>query len=187
MASRISHKSRRNSFSFSRLMVTRASGIAIAVRTIRITVAMINSRSVKPRSGLALRPPWNLHTFMVASSFFNFGFGSECRPRLLNSHRRLRPVHRDGLQTGIARSAPSDSERSLPARLRLESYRDHRALSGNSTRPRRPRGGNLQSTGGFVFAMHEGNRLSILRQEAAVRHVDQLKLGRVIVHLHRHR
>src|SRR5258708_747501 len=197
MASRISHKSRLNSFSLSRLMVTRASGSAIAVRTIRITVAMINSRSVKPRSDLALRPLWNLHTFMVASSFHSRL--TECTPpflldgqwastgRSLDGHRRLRPVHGDGLQSGIARSAPRDRKRSLSARLRLESYGDHRAVSVNSTLSRRPRGRNLQRAGSFVFAMHQRNRLSILREEATVRHIHQLQLGGIVVHLHPHR
>lgn len=48
MASRISHTARRRSRSRWRLMVTRASGIAIVLRMSMMMVAMINSIRVKP-------------------------------------------------------------------------------------------------------------------------------------------
>jgi hypothetical protein len=44
--------------SFSRVIVTRASGTAIVERTTRMAVAMMSSRSVKPRSEFALYPLW---------------------------------------------------------------------------------------------------------------------------------
>jgi hypothetical protein len=53
MASRICHSARRSSFSFWRWIVSRAIGNAIIVRIDRIVAAMINSMSVKPRSGFA--------------------------------------------------------------------------------------------------------------------------------------
>src|SRR6516164_1166516 len=56
MASRISHRSRRKSRSFSRLMVTRARGMASVVRSIRIVVATISSTRVKPCWGCLIGP-----------------------------------------------------------------------------------------------------------------------------------
>src|SRR5215472_39760 len=140
MASRISHRAWRNSFSRSRFTVTRSSGTAIIVSTDRMMVAMTNSRRVKPRSSL---PPWrrsNFDSFIIVASCAIPGLEAAV---LLNRHGGLRAVHGDGLQIGIARSAPGDGQGGLTGCLRLESYRDHRSLPGDSTGSRRPRGRNL--------------------------------------------
>src|SRR6266849_1197045 len=171
MASRISHRDWRNSFSLSRLMVTRSRGTAIIVSTERMIEAMTNSMSVKPRWDFGLRPRWKRDSFIVVS----FCSAPDLEAALLlNGYGCLRSVHRNGLQTGIACSAPGDRQGRLAARLRLKSYGDHRSLPGDSTRSRRPRGGYLESSGRFIFTMHQGYRLPVLRKESSVGYVHQL-------------
>src|SRR5258706_3550846 len=140
MASRISHKAWRNSFSLSRLMVTRSRGTAIIVSTDRMTEAMTNSMSVKPRWDFGFRPRWKLDNFIVDS----FCSAPSLEGMLLlNRHGCLRPVYRNGLQTGITCPAPRDGQWRLAARFCLKCYGDHRSLPGDSACPRRPRGGYL--------------------------------------------
>src|SRR5882762_2904431 len=186
MASRISHKSRRSSRSFSLLIVTRASGTAMEVRMSRIMVAMISSSSVKPCWGPMLRPRWNVDRLIVPS-FSNFPVARRLPKLLLDGHGSLRAVHGDGLHAGIARSATSNGQGRLPARLRLKSHSYHRALARNSARSGWPCGRDLQGAAGFVFAVHERHSLAILREEAAVGDIDQLHPRRNVVQLHGHR
>ncbi len=63
---------------------------------------------------------------------------------------------------------------------------DHGALAGDSSYAGWPRGCDLRLSDHFILAMRQGYDLAILREEAAVRHVDQLQHLRIIVQLHRH-
>ena len=89
-------------------------------------------------------------------------------PALLHGYRRLRSVYRDGLLIRIANSTPGDGQRSLSTGLRLKCKRDHRALPGDSTRPRRASGRDQQSPSGFFFAVHQRYSLAILGEEPAI-------------------
>src|SRR5256714_4248242 len=196
-------------------MVTRASGSAIMVSTERMAVAMISSRSVNPRTEFARG--WNLRNIMVLFFFLPWSRAQRCESPgsyrhswrgyihavqsrllqirtnctvhhlLLNGYRRLRPVDCDGLQARIARPSASDGQGSLAILFCQECDRDHRALAGNSCRAGWTRSRNLRLADSFILAMRQRYDLAILREEAAIGHVHQLKHFRVIVELHRHR
>src|SRR5580692_3468569 len=173
MASRISHRSARRRRSFSRLMVRRAIGTAMVDRTSRMAVAIISSRSVNPQSGL--EPcPWRIRlTFMIDSS----------QNRSLNGYRRLRAIDRNSLQTWVAGSAAGDGQRSLSRGLGLKCYRDHGTLTRNAASPWRTRSGDLQCSGGFIFAMDKSYDLPVLREESPIRDVYELQLCGIVVQL----
>src|SRR5580704_748766 len=176
MASRISHRSARSRRSFSRLMVRRAIGTAMVDRTSRMAVAIISSRSVNPQSGREPCPRRIRLSFMIDSS----PNGS------LNGYRRLRAIHRDGLQTWVAGSAAGDRQRSLSRGLSLERDRDYSTLTRNAASPWRTRGGDLQCSGGFIFAMDKSYDLPVLREESPIRNVYELQLCGIVVHLDGH-
>src|SRR5579871_421734 len=178
MASRICHRAIRNWRSFSRWMVTLASGTTMVERMTRMEVAMINSRSVKPPSGLKPRPRWNRENIFIAP------LEERGTLRLLHGNRRLRSVDGDGLQSGVTRPALRDGQGSLSAGLRLECYGHDRALSRDAAGTGRPLRRNVQPF--FILAMYQGHGLAVLREEAAIGNVHHFQQLVVIIQLYRH-
>src|SRR3984957_3491378 len=176
MASRISQRSARRRRSFSRLMVRRAIGTAIVDRTSRMAVVIISSRSVNPHSGL--EPcPWRIRvTFII-----NFS-----QNRSLNGYRRLRAVDRNSLQTWFTRSTSINGHGSLSPGLGLKCHRDYGTRPRNAASPWRTRSCDLQSSGGFIFAMDKSYGLPVLREESPIRDVYQLELCGIVVQLDGH-
>src|ERR1017187_690484 len=140
-----------------------------------MVAATINSRSVKPRAGFAVGPRLNLCTVIPLVFLFTRSYFSGCSRvpghLLLNSNCRLCPVDRDRLQAGIARSPSSDGQGSLSICLCLESECDHGALARNSSCTGRPGSRNLRLSDGFILAVNQSYRLTILREKAAIRHI----------------
>src|ERR1700739_4938098 len=170
-------------------MVTRSRGTAIMVRIIRMAVATINSISVKPRVDAPRLDLGNGMSVFISEPVVVRLPGKTFRgvpSRSLNGYRRLRAIHGDRLQSGIARPAAGDGQRSLPARFSLERHGNHRALARHTARSRRTRGRNVRLSDALGLAMTQGNSLPILRKKPAVRDIDQLQHLRIVVHLHGH-
>src|SRR5581483_1476776 len=170
----------RSSRSFSRFMVSLASGSAIVVKIVRMAVATISSISVNPAElFLRLSFPLSDRTNRRIETFYR---GSE---KLLNINHGLRGRNLDSLHPCIARAAFRYGYGRLPGISGHEREGHHRALSRNPGRPRRTRGRYLHGSAGCIVAVDQGHGLTVLRQEASVRNIHELKLAGIVVDLHR--
>src|SRR5271165_1742256 len=149
MASRISHKSCRNSRSLLRWIVTRTTGTATAVRIMRIVMATISSTTVKPLS-LEIR---------------------SIDLRLVHRHNGLRPTGRHRLHAGIFQHGAVDAQRRLAGRLGLEGERKYLTVAVDADASGWPRRRKLQDAHHAVVAMHQRDRLAVLREHGSVRDI----------------
>src|SRR5579863_9978587 len=172
MASRISHRSRRSSCSFSRLTRNMAVGTAAEARMPRMVTVTISSTSVSPRSpGRVLR----------------FGFSSLIGViPSLHANAYLPALRRQLLLGAVDGRGTGDDNGSLPGTLGLEAQRANGTRPGDARGPRRPRGvdGDVART---VFAMHQRHCLAVFAQQVALLNAHQRDLSRVVLDLQRDR
>src|ERR1700761_8230276 len=154
MASRISHRSRRNSRSRSRLTLKRATGTAAEARIARIATVTISSIKVRPRS----------ERFRIGRL--------QLIGALLHHNGRLRTFSRYGLLGGVqgSRTCDADGRASRSLGLKREDANDTGAA--HARRSRRTRGIDDDSTRAIV-AMGQGDRLSIPAEEVAIANIHQ--------------
>src|SRR5438045_1259245 len=105
---------------------------------------------------------------------------------LLHSDGCLSAVHGDRLHGRITGAPASDGQGRLSWRLGHKSERDNSSLAGDTSCSRRTSCRNLQCPGRWIVAVNKSDGLAILRQESAVRNVDDLQLVGIVVQLQGH-
>src|SRR5581483_11551966 len=202
MASRISHRSARNSCSRWRWIGSRASGTAAPARTRRMVMATINSISVKPEAewprrskprcghGFPGTPPARCTIraglkLRISTTFYSIR--NQAAPRLVNAHRSRCGTYLEGLVRSVARASAGDSQGRIPWRLGQESQGENRTLPGNSGCTWGAGRSHLQRAGRGVVAIHQRHGLTVTGEQSSVRDIHQLKCLWVVRELHGNR